>query len=118
LMTKASPGKPSTLFLCFHFFPRHARRAQCTAGTTAPPVATAGWLRCLQVNPPPFSFVFTSSLAMQDVHSARLCRRGEAGYCAHPFGHGPAHLKKNKKYLFQNFTNFPRSFYVFLSNIG
>jgi hypothetical protein len=30
-----------------------------------------------------FSFAFISSLAMQDVHGARLCRRGEAGYCAH-----------------------------------
>jgi len=31
----------------------------------------------------PFSFAFISSLAMQDVHSARLCKRGEAGYCSH-----------------------------------
>jgi hypothetical protein len=53
------------------------------AGTTTPPLATTGQLRRLQVNPPPFSFAFTSSLAMQEMHSARLCRRGEAGCCAH-----------------------------------
>ena len=30
-----------------------------------------------------FFFAFISSLAMQDVHGAHLCSRGEAGYCAH-----------------------------------
>jgi len=54
-----------------------------TAGTIAPPLAIARRLRRLQVNPSPFSFAFTSSLAMQDMRSARLCRRGEVGYCAH-----------------------------------
>jgi len=34
-------------------------------------------------NSAPFSFAFFSSLAMQDVHGARLCRQGEAGYCTH-----------------------------------
>jgi len=27
----ATPGKPSTFLFCLHFFPRYARRAQCTS---------------------------------------------------------------------------------------
>jgi len=34
-------------------------------------------------NSAPFYLAFVSSLAMQDVHGARLYRRGEAGCCAH-----------------------------------
>ena len=38
---------------------------------------------------------------------------------AHVFGPDSAHFKeKNKKYLFQYFIIFPRSFYVILINIG
>ena len=32
---------------------------------------------------PSTPLAFVSSLDMQDVRGARLCRRGEAGYCAH-----------------------------------
>jgi len=57
-----------------------------TAGTTA----TAGhhWRLRLYFTSPRknsalFLLAFISSLAMQDVHGARLCRNGEASYCAH-----------------------------------
>ena len=48
------------------------QREKGRRGTAARTTATARRLRHLQVNPPPFYFAFVSSLAMQDVHSARL----------------------------------------------
>jgi len=67
------------------------RKKKKNRGGAATNTATA-WNHChrwpsltieASLGKPSTPLAFVSSLAMQDVHSARLCRRGEAGYCAH-----------------------------------